>query len=498
MTPSGGPLTGTTVGRYRIGTLLGRGGMGEVYRADDSELRRPVALKVLPEAVVGDPDRLERFVQEARTASALNHPHLVSIYDIGEAQPAGQRRPIHFIAMELVDGVTLRDLIDAPHRDLKKMLDYAMQAADALAAAHAAGIVHRDIKPENLMVAAGGYIKVLDFGLAKLRAEPALLAAAAEESTLATGTTPGIVMGTVGYMSPEQAQGRTVDNRSDIFSFGCVLYEMATGARAFGGQSAIDTLHQIINVDPTPLSSKLPSAPMELQRIVTKCLAKDPEDRYQSMKEVAIDLRGLRRQLDSGAAATTGTTAAAVPRVSNQSWLWWLAGGSAALVLLVAAYMMSKSGGRETGATLSIARITASGNVIDAIISSDGKYLAYVESLGGRQSLWLRQVGGTRPIELVQPSQIGFWGIAFSRDGQSVYYGAKTAAQPNGALFQIPTLGGASRQVLTDIDSPVTFSPDGSRLAFYRVNLSNGESSLVIAGADGANAQVLSTCRPPE
>ena len=163
MTPSGGPLTGTTVGRYRIGTLLGRGGMGEVYRADDSELRRPVALKVLPEALVGDPDRLQRFVQEARTASALNHPHLVSIYDIGEAQPAGQRRPIHFIAMELVDGVTLRDLIDAPHRDLRKMLDYAMQAADALAAAHAAGIVHRDIKPENLMVAAGGYFNVLDF-----------------------------------------------------------------------------------------------------------------------------------------------------------------------------------------------------------------------------------------------------------------------------------------------------------------------------------------------
>ena len=498
MTPSGGPLTGTTVGRYRLGTLLGRGGMGEVYRADDSELRRQVALKVLPDALVGDPDRLQRFVQEARTASALNHPHLVAIYDIGEAQPAGQRRPVHFIAMELVDGVTLRDLIDAPHRDLKKMLDYAMQAGDALAAAHAAGIVHRDIKPENLMVAAGGYIKVLDFGLAKLRAEPALLAAAAEQSTLATGTTPGIVMGTVGYMSPEQAQGRAVDNRSDIFSFGCVLYEMATGTRAFGGRSAIDTLHQIINVDPTPLSSKLPSAPTELQRIVTKCLAKDPEDRYQSMKEVAIDLRGLRRQLDSGAAATTATIAAAAPRVSNRSRLWWLAGGSAALVVLVAAYLMSRSGARETGATLSIARITASGNVIDAIISSDGKYLAYVESLGGRQSLWLRQVGGTRPIELVQPSQIGFWGIAFSHDGQSVYYGAKTSAQPNGALFQIPTLGGASRQVLTDIDSPVTFSPDGSKLAFYRVNLSNGESSLVIAGADGANSQVLSTCRPPE
>jgi Tol biopolymer transport system component len=478
--------------------LLGRGGMGEVYRADDNELRRPVALKVLPESLVGDPDRLQRFVQEARTASALNHPHLVSIYDIGEAQPAGMTRPIHFIAMELVDGETLRDQIDRPQRDLRKMLEYAMQAADALAAAHAAGIVHRDIKPENLMVAAGGYVKVLDFGLAKLRAEPALLSAASDEPTLATGTTPGIVMGTVGYMSPEQAQGGVADHRSDIFSFGCVLYEMATGARAFGGRSAVDTLHQIINVEPAPLTSKLPTAPAELQRIVAKCLAKDPEERYQSMKEVAIDLRGLRRQLDSGSAPTAVTSGAvAADRIGRPSRMW-LAAGIAAVVLLAGAYAVWTNRTRETGGSLSLARITTSGNVIDATISGDGKYLAYVEAVAGRQSLWLRQVNGARPIELVQPSELGFWGIAFARDGQSVYYATKTAAQPTGALFQIPTLGGASRQLLSDIDSTVTFSPDGKQLAFYRVDLSNGSSMLMVASADGTNARALATCHPPE
>jgi eukaryotic-like serine/threonine-protein kinase len=315
VTDSPGYLSGTTLGRYRIGALLGRGGMGEVYRADDTDLGRAVALKVLPEALVADADRLARFVQEARTASSLNHPHLVAIYEIGKGVPAGTgftgTDAVHFIAMELVDGETLRHLIERQPRDLRRTLEYCVQAADALWAAHGAGIVHRDFKPENVMVAAAGYVKVLDFGLAKLRADQSLLGSGTDATTMAKGTAPWTVMGTLGYMSPEQAQGRPLDPRSDIFAFGCVLYEAATGTRAFSGTSAVETLHQIINVDPPSVTSRLHGAPLELQRIVSKCLAKDPEERYQSMKEVSIDLKSLRRQLDSGPA----TSAVAPPRV---------------------------------------------------------------------------------------------------------------------------------------------------------------------------------------
>ena len=499
MTPasSSGYLSGTTLGRYRVGPLLGRGGMGEVYRADDTELRRAVALKVLPESLVEDRDRLARFVQEARTASALNHPHLVAIYDIGQGTPASTGRTVHFIAMELVSGETLRALLDRNATDLRHLLDYCAQAADALAAAHAAGIVHRDLKPENLMVAGGGYVKVLDFGLAKLKAQPELIEAVAGEPTVTAGTAPGLVMGTVGYMSPEQAQGRAVDHRTDIFSFGCILYEAATGVRAFAGHSAVDTLHQIIHVDPAPVAQRAPASPAELQRIVQKCLQKDPDERYQSMKDVAVDLRGLRRQMDSGSAATI---AQPIPPRRGRGMVAAIA-AAAVVALLAGGFLARRWTSTSPGATLplSVQRITDTGLVIDAVISPDGKYIAYVESSGGKQGLYLRQVNGTRPIELVAPAAVGFWGSAFARDGQSIYYGLKSTAQPTGQLLQIPILGGTPRRVLADIDSSVTFSPDGSQLAFYRVDLAQqGASSIIVASIDGSNARALATKHPPE
>jgi serine/threonine protein kinase len=420
-------MTGATLGRYRVGALLGRGGMGEVYQAEDLELGRSVALKVLPDAVVGDSERLARFVQEARTASSLNHPHLVAIYEIGQATPAGAQRPVHYIAMELVKGETLRVLLTREPRDLKKVLEYLTQAADALAAAHAAGIVHRDFKPDNVMIAAGGYAKVLDFGLAKLRGEPALAVDQAGLETMSVaGTTPGLVMGTVGYMSPEQAEGRPADHRSDIFSFGCVLYEAVTGVRAFAGTSAVATLHRIIHDDPAPLPSLLPGAPADLQRTVRKCLAKDPDERYQSLREAAIDLRDVRRQLDSGPVTTV--TAAAAPRRRTL----FISAIAAAVVVTGVAIAIPLWRGRTPAppaAALRIDRTTSSGLTIDAILSPDGKYLAYVESLGGKQGLWLRQVQGTRPIELVPAAPVGFWGIAFAKDGQSIYYGCRPTAR---------------------------------------------------------------------
>jgi Tol biopolymer transport system component len=492
---STGYLSGTTIGRYHVGPLLGRGGMGEVYRADDTELRRPVALKVLPESLVQDGDRLARFVQEARTASALNHPHLVAIYDIGQGAAVSGRRPVHFIAMELVAGETLRALLDRQHTDLRRLLDYCAQAGDALAAAHSAGIVHRDLKPENLMVAEGGYVKVLDFGLAKLKAQPELIEAAAGEPTVSAGTAPGLVMGTVGYMSPEQAQGRAVDHRSDIFSFGCILYEAATGVRAFSGNSAVDTLHQIIHADPRAVTERAPGIPAELHRIIQKCLQKDPEERYQSMKDVVVDLRALRRQMESGAVTAVAAPAASRRRTGRSI-------GIAALVLLVGASAFAAwwwlGPRQQPSAPLSIDRITDTGNVTDAVISPDGKYVAYVESAGGQQALYLRQLAGTRPIELIPPAQVGYWGSTFTRDGQSLYYAVKSVVTPTGELFQIPVLGGTPRRLLADIDSGVTISPDGSQIAFLRADLAGGVSSIIVAGADGSNPHPIATKRPPE
>jgi eukaryotic-like serine/threonine-protein kinase len=463
--------------------------MGEVYRADDLELRRAVALKVLPEQLVGDPDRLERFVREARTASSLNHPHLLAIYDIGRAVPEGSGRAVQFMAMELVVGKTLRAVLDDRTLDLRRLLDIALQAADAIEAAHAAGIVHRDLKPDNIMVADGGYVKVVDFGLAKLRDDVAIASAGAEMTR--TGTTPGLVMGTVGYMSPEQAQGRPVDQRTDIFSFGSILYEIAAGSRPFGGPSAIDTLHQIVHSDPPPLA---PQVPAELQRIVRKCLQKDPDDRYQSMKEVAVDLRGLRRQLESGsarvAAMPSPRRAAAIPIVLV-----------AVLAVLAGGFLWSRSRSAPAATAvgaLSLERVTGSGDIIDAVISPDGNTIAYVRSAAGRQALWVRQLAGTRPIELVPASPVGYWGIAFSPDGQSIFYALRSDADPAGVLYQIPTLGGNPKALVRPIDSSVTFSPDGQRMAFYRREKSPGDSALVVADIDGSNARAIVTKHGPE
>jgi Tol biopolymer transport system component len=489
-----GPLSGATIGRFRIDRLLGRGGMGEVYRAEDLELRRVVALKVLPEHLVGDADRLARFVQEARTASALNHPHVVSIYDIGTGTVAAGGRPVHFIAMELVAGETLRSVFDRRDTDLRHLLEYFAQAAEALAAAHAAGIVHRDLKPENVMVATGGYVKLLDFGLAKLK--PLVTEADAQQPTVTGGTGAGIVLGTVGYMSPEQTLGRPVDLRSDIFSFGCIVYEAVTGVRAFAGTSTVDTLHRIIHADPAPLDQRAPGAPLELQRIVQKCLQKDPEERYQSMKDVAIDLRSLRRQLDSGSAPAVTT----VPAARRAPVKTGVVVAAAVVVALAAAWLWRWTSTRQDGPAqqVSIQRVTDTGIVTDAVTSPDGKYLAFVESNAGKQGLYLRQMNGSRPIELVPPAAVGFWGIAFAPDGESIYYAVKSPAAASGGVYRIPVLGGAARLLLTDLESSVTFSPDGSQIAFYRIELSQGASSIVIANADGSGQHVLATKRPPE
>ena len=299
-----------------------------VYKVHDTILDRAVALKILPPELVEDHDRVRRFVQEAKSASALNHPHIVTIYEIGQAMieaspesaseessqssngnPAAETRKskpsareVHYIAMEFINGDTLRAKITRDNADLKRLLEILIQVADGLAKAHAFGIVHRDLKPENIMITEDGYAKVLDFGLAKLieiekpaRSDDLLEA----ETMMMSRTLPGVVMGTVGYMSPEQVQGKAVDQRSDIFSFGCILYEAATGRKPFDGDSLIDSLHKIVYAQAPPIRDINPGIPAELQRIIRKCLSKNPDERYQSIKDITIDLREMLKEYDS-------------------------------------------------------------------------------------------------------------------------------------------------------------------------------------------------------
>jgi serine/threonine-protein kinase len=318
--------------------------MGRVYRAYDSSLGRSVAIKVLPAQVVHDRQRLERFIREARTASALNHPNVVTIYEIGS------HGETHFIAMELLEGETLRERISRAKIDLKRMIDIVAQVADGIAAAHSAGIVHRDLKPENIIITLGGFAKVLDFGLAKLRSDAA--PASESDRTDALLTAAGVVVGTAGYMSPEQAQGKPADHRSDIFALGCILYELVTQRRAFRGESSVETLHAIIHGDPTPLRDVAPDSPVELQRIIHKCLAKDPDARYQSAKDLAIDLRSVGREMDSQPQRPAAITAV------RQTQSVWIGALLVAIVIAVIVIALRRNESAKPAPALS-AQITS-------------------------------------------------------------------------------------------------------------------------------------------
>jgi len=375
------PLTaGTQFGRYEIRSQLGAGGMGEVYLAQDTKLDRKVAIKVLPAEVASNRDRMDRFIREAKSAAALSHPNIAQIFEIGEHEG------IHYISMEFIDGVTLREKIHRENTELRKLLRHLQHVAEGLSKAHASGIIHRDLKPDNIMITRDGHAKILDFGLAKL-IEPHLAEPNTGEEVataiLQQHSTPGVIMGTVGYMSPEQAQGKTneIDQRSDIFSFGCILFEAATGKKPFEGDSVIKSLHSLL-YEPTPQIKDLnPAAPAELQRIIRRCLAKDKDDRYQSIKEVAIELRELRRELETvgdfettappsginDTAAPSSTASASVPTtVSSAEYLVseiknHKRGVAAVLAILIIATLAGlwffKFRGASAGASESIASI---------------------------------------------------------------------------------------------------------------------------------------------
>ena len=521
--------SGYSIGNYEVVSFISRGGMGEVYLAQDKRLSRKVALKLLPGVFTKDNDRLRRFEQEARAASALNHPNIITIYEIFQANST------HVIATEFVEGETLRQRLSHSSLSLNEALTIAIQIADALAAAHRAGITHRDIKPENVMVRPDGYVKVLDFGLAKL-SEETTAAAAAEAPTMQVRTGSGLVLGTAGYMSPEQARGLSVDNRSDVFSLGAVIYEMVARRKPFEGETPSDTMAAILKTEPTALQHIVPQIPSELVRIVNKSLRKDREERYQVVKELWLDLKALKQELEfqakldrsvtpdngdglTGATEHAHSTAAEARVHDTRSGISTITeslsieikrhkfGVAVALAIVLAVISLGAFGiyklvNRKPEVVafqnIHLARLTNSGDVIDVTISPDGKYIVYVRSDRTAQSLWIRQVSTANDKEIVPPGPVGFFGITFSPDGNDLYYALKVKLDA-GTLYRIPVLGGLSVKVLEKIDGPISFAPDGKQFVVLRGNYPNpGESALVIADVDGSNERVLAVRKRPD
>jgi len=457
------------LGPYEIVGLLGAGGMGEVYHARDSRLGRDLAIKVLAPSLAQDASALARFEREAKTASSLNHPNIVHIYEIGEAATASG--PVHYIAMEYIEGQTLRARLKAGER-WKSLLEPLTSVAEALAKAHKAGIVHRDLKPENVMITGDGYPKVVDFGLAKLieGAAPPVNDMTAAEPDLRTGT--GTLLGTPSYMSPEQAQGKPADHRSDIFSFGCILYEAATGRRTFAADSAVATLHAIVYEAPPAVESLSADAPAPLHGIVNKCLAKDPAQRYQSTADLVSDLRALARPTVTPNPDAVPTMAlsqlsrSAITRGHSRRWLALAA--MAAVVVAGAWFWRSKSVAvppRSPDAALQVEKVTNRGTVGSIALSSDGVYLAY-SALDGKRTIWLRNLAEKTETRLVAPFESSiFGGLWFAPDGQSLRYSFIPTGSEEWSTYSVPLIGGGPRLVVATTGN---LSPDGRRFAQVR------------------------------
>lgn len=496
---------GTHIGKYEIRSKIGEGGMGEVYSALDRELERNVAIKLLPSEFTNDNERKTRFRHEARAVSALNHPNILTIYDIGESDEGC------YLATELVEGKTLRELLKDGQLPLGRVLKIVEQAANALTAAHHAQIVHRDIKPENIMVRKDMIVKVLDFGLAKSKLP-------AEDNSSDNKTLPGTVMGSARYMSPEQARGHEVDERTDIWSLGVVLYEMLMGKAPFSGETTADTIAAVVYKEPAPLTDVLPNVSPELNRIVRKALQKDRDERYQNIKDLALDLKELAHEVEhsnSGnralnitsspdfnenptiihrsvsqghIAAKTGSFTASFPKWQGQSPLRKTLTLVAAVFLValvgVGIYAMfgtSKQMADHAFFRPQISRINTDGRIQTPAISPDGKYLAYISGEPGSRSLINRQIATDSTITLVQPTDLNIQSVVFSPSGDHVYYTVTSTDFAVNSLYQVPTLGGTSKLLIEDVDSPITMAPDGKSFAFIRHVPKTNEDVICIA-----------------
>ena len=518
---------GATLKHYRIVGLLGRGGMGEVYAAEDTRLGRKVAIKILPATLAGDPERLLRFTQEAKAASALNHPSILTIYDVDEVE--GQP----FLVTEFIDGRTLRERLRGGHLTIRDVVEIGGQLAGALGAAHAAGIVHRDVKPENIMLREDGHAKLLDFGLAKIAHDNA---GSTDETMLAVEprTTPGIVMGTTGYMSPEQARGMPVDARSDIFSLGVVLHEMAAGRPPFHGETPSDVIASILRADPPAIAG----VPSELEHTLRKALEKDRDERHQTAKDLAAELRRLRRHLDqagdqsknvtaagaqSGIGAAASSAAAAGASVSHptpasavsaaRSRRRLIAAGIAAVVIIgvigVAGFTWRTdlgrwlAGGTGKGSAsgipnfegMTIEKVNGLGATINPVMSPDGKLLAYLNLEGPESTIWLRQMATGSAVKVVGPTSNALSNLQFTPDNNFLYYNERPPSRPfRYTLMAVPAFGGTAREIAEGRFGRVSFSPDGKRLATVRNATAAWE--VVVMSADGSGTPSVIATRP--
>ncbi|HKP38693.1 MAG TPA: protein kinase [Pyrinomonadaceae bacterium] len=511
----------TSLGHYEIRSLLGKGGMGEVYLAEDLRLHRKVALKILPVAVASDKNRMRRFEQEATAAAALNHPHIAHIYEIG------QSHSILFIALEHIDGDTLRDKIHRDKAPLPKLLKYLIQVAEGLTKAHAAGIVHRDLKPDNIMITRDDYAKILDFGLAKLiepQKLPGLAGRASSEgptAIMAPHSLAGTIMGTTGYMSPEQAQGKVkdIDQRSDIFSFGCILFEAVTGQKPFAAESIIKSLHKVVYASPPPIKDFNPTAPPDLQRIVRRCLAKDPDERYQTIKDLTIELKEVRQGIN-GAAELDRTPSLnrretsrppeieeSIQPASSAEYIVSeirrykksLAIAFAILVIAFGYGMYRLLRQNKHAAPLALAkmnRLTSTGRVWSGLISPDGKHVVYTVDDDGQQSIWVRQVATSSIVQVVPRSEATYANFSFTHDGNYLFFNKREKAGPD-SLYKMPAFGGMAQKVVENFSARVELSSDDKRMAFVRGGFLEKENSLVVANSDGSGEQIVATHKAP-
>src|SRR5579864_4837162 len=485
-----------TISHYRITGQLGSGGMGVVYEAEDLNLGRKVALKFLPPHLSRDQNALDRFLLEARTASALNHPNICTIYAV-EKDPQNPETP-SFIAMELLEGQNLAQKLTSGPLPLDRLLDFAIQLADALDAAHSKGILHRDIKPANIFVTERGQIKVLDFGLAKLaRPELAMETVGATQDSLSPAhlTSPGATVGTIAYMSPEQARGEKLDPRTDLFSLGTVLYQMATGRLPFSGATSAVVFHALLELDPVPAQQVNSTLPPKVQEIIEKLLEKDRDLRYQSAADLRGDLKRLKRDTESGRkpaqsaavipASATGPSGSAIPSAQVQSSTAGvtkathrsrtaLAAGIVLAVVIAAAYYIYAFLERNRPAPfqdISVTKVTDSGNAMRAAISPDGKYILSLMTNSGSTSLRLRNVPTNSNTQVQPAADVYYNGLSFSPDGNYFYFVRSDPGNPElQFLYRAPLLGGIAQRLASDVDSNITRSEQHTSALQSHVN----------------------------